>query len=315
MKAVVTGGAGFIGSALVDRLLEQRNEVVVVDNLSGVSSGGADFLKPHFGEDGFALERVDVLDLDALRRCVVGADVIFHLAAQTAAQREADLVRSQMANATGTLNVLLAAKNAGVRKVVSCSSSLVYGSSGPLPVKETAPARPSSPIGTSKLAAEEYCRLFHDLYGLKSVSLRFFTVLGPRQRPGIATSENAGRILIGHRPCIRGDGDLVEDCIFVSDAVEAMLRCTSCPDLKGQPINICSGSATTKSQIVSAMLEIAGRLDLEPEHIPSGPDEEGGMLGDNTLAKDLLGWEPKVPMKRGLAELMEWYEKYRPPTL
>jgi UDP-glucose 4-epimerase len=311
MRAVVTGGAGFIGSTLVDRLLEKGDNVVVVDNLGGPYSENFGFLQPHIGKEGFRLDRINILDLNGLRQSVAGADIIFHLAAQADTGSGTDLVKAQMANATGTLNVLLAAKHAGVRRVISSSSSSVYGNASSLPARETDPTVPASPRGSSKLATEEYCHLFHNLYGLESLSLRYFTVYGPRQRPDTVISALTERALKGQRPQIRGDGNLAGDYVFISDAVDAILRCIHCPDPNGAPLNICSGVAITTDRLVCGILEATGRPDLEPEYLPPGPDEEERIWGDNTRAKYLLGWEPRVQIEEGLVEFVEWYKKSR----
>lgn len=311
MRAVVTGGAGFIGSTLVDRLLENGDDVVVVDNLEGRYSENIGFLQPHIGKEGFRLDRTSILDLNGLRHSIAGADIIFHLAEQADRGLAKDHAKAQMTNTIGTLNVLLAAKNAGVGRVISSSSSSVYGDAYSLPARETDPTVPSSPHGSSKLAEEEYCLLFYDLYGLESLSLRYFNVFGPRQRPDMAISALTERVLNGQNPQIPGDGSSAGDYIFISDVVDAILRCVHCPDPKGRPLNICSGVATSTNRLVWEIMEAAGRPDLEPEHLSPGPDEEERLWGDNTRAKDLLGWEPKVRMEEGLIKFVEWYKKTR----
>jgi UDP-glucose 4-epimerase len=272
------------------------------------------FLQHHRGEEGFRFEAGSVLDLNVLRRCVVGADVVFHLSAQTDVGSVTDPAKAQLANTTGTLNVLLAAKNAGVRRVISTSSSTVYGNPGSLPVRETEPTIPTSPQGAGMLAAEEYCRLFHDLYGLQSVSLRYFTVYGPRQDRSTTISGFAERALRGQRPQIHGDGGLVRDFVFITDAVDAIRRCADCADPKGQALNVCSGKATTTVQVANELLKAVGRPDLEIEFLPSRQDGVERMWGDNTRARKLLDWEPKVPMDKGLVEFAKWYEKSKEPT-
>ena len=310
MKAVVTGGAGFVGSTLVDRLLEEGNEVVALDSLEERGSSVPRFLQPHQGKEGFRFDAGSVLDLNVLRQSVFGADVIFHLAGQTDAGSVTDPAKAHVAITTGTLNVLLAAKNAGVRRVISSSSSTVYGSPRSLPVREADPTTPTSSHGAGMLAAEEYCRLFHDLYGLRSVSLRYFTVYGPRQGHGVAINGFAECALRGQRPQIHGDGDWSQDFVYITDVVDAVRRCADCPDAKGQALNICSGKVTTINQVAKGVLEAVGRPDLEPEHLPSRPHEVEPIWGDNTRARELLDWEPKVPVDKGLVEFVKWYEKF-----
>ncbi len=163
------------------------------------------------------------------------------------------------------------------------------------------------------LAAEEYCRLFHDLYGLQSVSLRYFTVYGPRQDRGMAINGFAERALRGQRPQVHGDGGLARDFVFITDAVDAIRRCADCADPKGQALNVCSGKATTMVQVANEILKAAGRPDLEIEFLPSRQDVVERMWGDNTRARELLDWEPKVPMDNGLVEFVKWYGKSRDP--
>jgi UDP-glucose 4-epimerase len=314
MKAVVTGAAGFIGSTLVDRLLEDGNEVVAMDNFCDSYSGKMRFLGSHVGKENFRLDEADILDLNSLRKSVEGADVVFHLAAQAGSGiSDKDPTKAQMANATGTLNVLLAAKNAGVGRVVSASSSSVYGNVISLPVKETDPTVPVSPFAASKLAAEEYCRLFYDLYGLQSVSLRFFTVYGPRQHPDTDIGISTERALSGRSPQIYGDGNQTRDLTFISDVVDAISRCADCPDPKGRPLNLCSGRTVTANQVVKAILESAGRPDVRPEYLPDEKGDEDQTWGNNAMAKTLLSWEPKVPVEKGLVEFVEWYKRFRDP--
>ncbi|MHC1710433.1 MAG: GDP-mannose 4,6-dehydratase [Methanomassiliicoccales archaeon] len=310
MRAVVTGAAGFIGSTLTDLLLAEGHEVVGVDNFDDYYSGKMRFLSRHLDNKDFKLMEVDILDLDALRQSFEDADVVFHLAAQAGVRISVkDPLRSHHANTTGTLNVLLAARDEGVKRVVSSSSSSVYGNAVRLPAKETDPAVPISPYAASKLAAEYYCTLFYKLYGLQSVSLRYFTVYGPRQRPDMAIRIFTDRALDGLRPQIFGDGEQTRDFTFISDVVNAIRRCADCPDPKGEPLNVCSGSTVSVNQVVSAIMKAVGREDLEPEYLPPQPGDVDHTWGDNAKARELLGWQPKVKIDEGLSRFVEWYKK------
>ncbi len=216
MRAVVTGGAGFVGSMLVDRLLDDGNEVVAVDNFDDRYSGRMRFLQPHLGRGDFRLDEADMLDLNSLRRSVEGADVVFHLAERTGGGMSGiDPTLAQKADMTGTFNILLAAKDAGVRRFISSSSSSVYRNTGSLPVKESDPTAPITPYAANKLVAEEYCRLFYEQFGLQSVSLRFFSIYGPRQSPETAISLFTKRALDNQRPQIYGDGEQTGDLTFI----------------------------------------------------------------------------------------------------
>jgi UDP-glucose 4-epimerase len=220
-------------------------------------------------------------------------------------------MRSHQANATGTLSVLLAAKEAGVKRVVSSSSSSVYGNAKRLPVSEKDEAVPVSPYAASKLSAEMYCRLFYELYGLESVSLRYFTVYGPRQRPDMAIRIFTDRALKGQRPQIFGDGEQTRDFTYIDDVVDAVYRCASCPDPRGEPLNVCSGRTVTVNHVVGEILQATGRTDLRPEHLGTQQGDVDHTWGDNTKAKELLGWGPKVGIDDGIRRFVEWYKDRR----
>ncbi len=310
MRAVVTGAAGFIGSSLADLLLMEGHEVVAVDNFDDYYSGKMRFLGRHLGSEAFRLREIDILDLDALRHSFEGADVVFHLAAQAGVRVSVrDPLRSHHVNTTGTLNVLLAARDGGVKRVISSSSSSVYGNAVRLPVREEDRTVPISPYAVSKLAAEHYCSLFYQLYGLESISLRYFTVYGPRQRPDMSIRIFTDRALDGKRPQVFGDGEQTRDFVFITDVVDAIRRCADCPDLRGGPLNVCSGFTVSINRVVSSILKEVGREDLEPEYLPPQPGDVGHTWGDNSKAKRLLGWEPQVNIDEGLRRFVDWYRK------
>jgi UDP-glucose 4-epimerase len=268
------------------------------------------FLSRHLDNKAFKLMEIDINDIDALRQSFEDADVVFHLAAQAGVRISVqDPMRSHHANTTGTLNVLLAARDEGVKRVVSSSSSSVYGNAVRLPAREEDPTVPVSPYAASKLAAESYCTLFYKLYGLESISLRYFTVYGPRQRPDMAIRIFTDRALDGKRPQIFGDGEQTRDFTFITDVVDAIRRCADCPDPKGEPLNICSGSTVSVNQVVRSILKAVGREDLEPEYLPPQQGDVDHTWGDNTKARRLLGWGPKVKIDEGLHRFVEWYVK------
>ncbi|MBN1110170.1 MAG: GDP-mannose 4,6-dehydratase [Methanomassiliicoccales archaeon] len=312
MRAVVTGAAGFIGSTLTDLLLAEGHVVVAVDNFDDHSTGGGRFLTGHLEKKAFQLERISILDLNALRQSFQGAEVVFHLAAQTGVRKSVkDPMRSHMVNSTGTLNVLLAARDEGVRRVINSSSSSVYGNALRLPTKEEDPVLPISPYAVSKLSAEHYCSLFYDLYGLESVSLRYFTVYGPRQRSDMAIRIFTDRALDGRRPQIFGDGEQTRDFTYITDVVDAIRLCADRPGLRGEPLNVCCGRRVTINQVVRGILKEVGREDLEPEYLPMQDGDVDHTWGDNSKARRLLGWEPKVAVEEGLHSYVEWYRKER----
>ena len=314
MKTIITGAAGFIGSTLVDRLLAEGHEVVAIDNFDDYYAGKMRFLEHHLNNANFTLHRIDILDLDALKRSFEGGDVVFHLAAQAGVRFSVENpLKVHNVNTTGTLNVLIAARDANVDKVVNSSSSSVYGNSKRLPVSEDAPLCPVSPYAVSKLAAEIYCRQFFDLYGLPSISLRYFTVYGPRQRPDMAIRIFTDRALSGLRPQILGDGKQTRDFTFVHDVVDAIYRSAYLKDLKGTTLNICSGRAIPILEVVSAVLKATGRDDLEPEFMPRQQGDVDHTWGDNSKARNLLGWSPRTEIAEGLKSFVDWYEETRDP--
>jgi UDP-glucose 4-epimerase len=312
MKVAVTGAAGFIGSTLTDRLLQDGHHVIAVDNFDDYYSGKMRFLEPHLGDDSFELHQVSILEQKELERSFEGVEVVFHLAAQAGVRISVkDPMRSHQANATGTLSVLLAAKDSGVRRVVSSSSSSVYGNARKLPVSETDLAIPVSPYAASKLSAEMYCRLFYELYGLESISLRYFTVYGPRQRPDMAIRIFTDRALKGLPPQIFGDGEQTRDFTYIDDVVDAVYRCASCADPKGEPLNVCSGRTVKVNHVVREILKATGRTDLRPEHLGTQQGDVDHTWGDNSKAKALLGWEPTVGIEEGVRRFVDWYKDRR----
>ena len=312
MRVAITGAAGFIGSHMVDRLLADGHEVIGIDSFDDYYAGKMRFLEPHLDDPSFKLEESSILDLPGLSTLFEGVDVVLHLAAQAGVRISVrDPMRSHQANVTGTLNVLLAARDRGVRRVVSASSSSVYGNAKSLPVRESDALVPVSPYAASKYAAEMYSRLFSELYGLETISMRYFTVYGPRQRPDMAIRIFVDRAMDGKRPQIFGDGEQSRDFTYISDVVEANYRAMTCPDPKGTGMNVCCGSTITVNQLVARILGIMGREDIEPEYLPPQPGDVDHTWGDNSLAKELMGWEPRVPIDEGLRRFVEWYGENR----
>src|SRR5215210_2958789 len=253
MNTLVTGGAGFIGSHLVDGLLDGGHAVRVLDDLF---SGSRDAVPP-----AAALSIGSVADEEAVRAAVDGVDVVFHLAAHRSVPRSIDHpLATDLANVHGTITVLTAAREAGVRRVVYASSSSVYGTTEQLPTPETAPTNPKSPYAVSKLAGEQYCRVFTEVFGLETTSLRYFNVYGPRQPPG---SQYAGVIPLfidalqkGTSPTVHGDGEQSRDFTYVQDAVAAALAAADAPSSSGRVYNIAGGTPHS----VLDLLAILGRL-------------------------------------------------------
>jgi len=302
MKYIVTGGAGFIGSNLVDQLIADDHEVIVIDNLS---TGVRENLNPHahFVEadvsNGFQL---DQFRRNMLKQTVAGCDGIFHLAALARVQPSIQNPRKfHKANVGGTLNMLLLAKKLGIKRFVYSASSSAYGNTSQFPTPETAPTDPLSPYGVQKLIGEQYCSVFSHCYGLETVSLRYFNVFGERQSLKgaycLVMGIFAQQRLDGKPMTIRGDGEQRRDFTYVGDVVRAnILAATSDKVGAGEVINIGNGDNRSINDV--AALIGGDREYLDPVMEPRQT------LADNTKAKELLGWEPSISLE-------EWMPKYK----
>jgi UDP-glucose 4-epimerase len=305
MKTLVTGGAGFIGSNLVDVLVARGDDVAVVDDLS---TGKRENLE-HAVANGAELIEVDIRDPDAVAAAVgqVRPEVIFHLAAQIDVRKSvADPAYDSRVNVEGTINVLNAAQSTGVRRVVNTSTGgAIYGEGQILPAPEDHPVAPEAPYGLSKFCAENYCALFTRLHGLSTVSLRYGNVYGPRQDPLGEAGVIAifcGKLLDGGRPKIFGDGKQTRDYVFVGDAVDANLRAAE-SDVTGA-FNVGRGVQTSVLDIVDAL---AAQSDdgFEADHLPARPGEVQHIALDPSRSKAELGWEAQVDLDQGLARTLD----------
>lgn len=306
---LVTGGAGFIGSHIVHTLARMGRRVRVLDDFS---TGHAHNLAEVAG-------CVEVLsgsltDAERTREAVQGADYVIHQAAIPSVPRSVkDPLSSHDANITGTLNLLLAARDAGAKRLVYASSSSVYGDTPTLPKVETMCAKPKSPYALQKFTAEEYCRLFTEQYGLETVSLRYFNVFGPRQDP---TSQYTGVIakfatalLNGERPTIFGDGETSRDFTFVANNVRAnLLACLAPAEAAGQTMNLACGDRITLLQLLEEMQALLG-TDLEPVFGPERAGDVKHSQADITKARTLLGYEPVTGFAEGLRQTVAWYRE------
>jgi UDP-glucose 4-epimerase len=305
MRALVTGGAGFIGSNLVDALVAPGHPVTVLDDLS---TGKRENLDAAVAA-GAELVEADVRDAAAVREVVAGAspEVVFHMAAQIDVRKSAaDPAYDARTNVEGTINVLEAARAAGVRRVVNTSTGgAVYGEGQIIPAPEEHPVAPEAPYGQSKFAAEGYCGLFARLHGLSTISLRYGNVYGPRQDPlgeaGVVAIF-CGRLLAGQRPVVFGDGLQTRDYVHVDDVVTANLAAAE-SDVSGS-FNIGTGIETTVLQLVEALAPHA-TADWEPEHQPERSGEVRRIALDCTRAREALGWESVVGIEDGLTQTLE----------
>jgi UDP-glucose 4-epimerase len=300
MRALVTGGAGFIGSNLVDALVERGDEVAVIDD---VSTGRRENLAGALAA-GARLHELDIRDSEAVSRAVAdeSPEVIFHLAAQIDVRRSvADPANDARVNVEGTINVLRAAHAHGVGKVINTSTGgAIYGENRTLPAPEDHPVAPEAPYGLSKFCAEQYCEIFTRLHGLSTLSLRYGNVYGPRQDPLGEAGVIAifcGKLLDGGTPVIFGDGRQTRDYVYVSDVVAANLLAV---DARSQgAINIGTGEGKSVLDVVAA-LERHADGSFEPEHAPERPGEVQHSALDPSRAREELGWESRVHLEDGL---------------
>lgn len=303
---LVTGGAGFIGSNLVEQLLIEGADVRVIDNFS---TGKRENLETFKKQIDF--REVDICDLPELLKAVKGCDFIFHQAAIPSVPKSVlDPISSHNANVTGTLHVLWAAKAAGVKRVVYAASSSAYGDSQELPKGEDMPPRPISPYGLMKYIGEEYCRLFTLLYGVETVSLRYFNVFGPRQDP---TSQYSGvlsrfitAMLRGDQPIIFGDGEQSRDFTYVSNVVTANLLACRCPKASGKVYNIACGTRINLKQVIEVLNRILGTI-LDPVFQPPRPGDIKHSMANIRRAAHEIGYSPQTSFEEGLVKTVEWY--------
>ncbi len=306
MRYLVTGGAGFIGSAIVEELLKRGKQVTVLDDLS---SGKEANLAPILAKLNFI--RGSICDLDAVRSACSGADYVLHLAARTSVPRSvADPLETNRVNVDGTLNVLVAARDAKVRRVVFAASSSAYGESPTLPKVETMPAVPISPYGVSKLAGEVYLQVFGRAYGLENVSLRYFNVFGPRQDPSSQYSGVLSRfitaVLEGQSPVVFGDGEQSRDFTYVDNVVDATLRATEAPGVSGMVLNVGTGGRYTLNHTLKLLGKISGKA-VHPRYEPPRTGDIRDSQADISLARKLLSFAPSVGFEEGLRRTFDWY--------
>ena len=304
MKALVTGGAGFIGSHLVDALVERGDDVVVLDDLS---TGFVANINP-----AAKLVEGSVADEAAAARAVAGCEVVFHQAAHKAVLRSVERpLTTDTANTHGTLTMLKAAADAGVRRFVHASSSSVYGGAAVVPTPESAPLLPRSPYAVTKLAAEHYCRVFAELYGLETVALRYFNVYGPRQRPDATYAAViplfVDALLHGRAPEVHGDGLQSRDFTYISDTVGANLAAATAPGdaCSGRVYNIAPGIAASLLDILTTLSALLG-VTTEPKFVAPRPGDVRHSLADSTAAERDLGYRCTVQLDDGLARTVEW---------
>jgi nucleoside-diphosphate-sugar epimerase len=299
MKVLVTGGGGFIGSNLVRALLEQDADVVVLDNFSTGRRGNLG------GIDGdVRLVEGDLRSYERVHAATSGCEIAFHQGALPSVPRSVqDPLTTNAVNVDGTLNVLLAARDEGVRRVVFASSSSVYGNAPGFPRKETQPVQPIAPYPVAKLAAESYCRAFWDTYGLETVCLRYFNVFGPRQDPAseyaAAVPRFISKLMAGEQPVIYGTGEQSRDFTFVGNVVTANLLAAAVPGIGGRVYNVATGESRTVNELAASLQEILG-TSLEPSYAKARVGDVKLSAADIELARTELGYEPEYSFDDGL---------------
>lgn len=308
-RLVVTGGAGFIGSNIVDRLVAEDNEVVVIDNLL---TSKANNLKDVMSRIKFV--NGDIQDLDLLAREFEGIDYVLHQAALASVPRSIENpIASNQNNIDGTLNVLVAARDAGVKRVVYAASSSAYGNTPTLPKHEGMAPDPLSPYAITKLVGEQYCKVFYDIYGMETVALRYFNVFGPRQDPNSQYAAVIPKFITAmlndERPVIFGDGEQSRDFTYVQNNVDANLLACTAANAAGRMFNIACGERITLNQLVEVLSDILGK-DIEPLYEEERAGDVKHSLADITLARDVLDYEPEYGFREGLVKTVEWFKQH-----
>lgn len=302
---LVTGGAGFIGSHLTEELLRRGERVRVVDSLITGHRRNLAHLS------GIEFVEGDLADLAVARGAVDGVDYVLHQAAIPSVPRSVeDPITSNRANIDATLSVLVAARNARIKRVVYAGSSSAYGNTPTLPKREDMPTNPLSPYALQKLVGEQYMQMFTALYGLETVTIRYFNVFGPRQDPSSpysgVISVFAKALLENTAPTIYGDGEQTRDFTYVANVVDGVLRAVTAPGAAGQVINVATGTRISLNTLFATMRDGVGSR-LEVKYGPARHGDVKDSLADITRARTLLGYEPSVSLEAGLKKTLEWY--------
>ncbi len=312
-RALVTGGAGFIGSHLSEALIDLGTSVTVIDDLSG---GDVENFETYRERAGDKLNFVEgsILDADLLKTLAQGCDYVFHQAALGSVPRSVELpVLYNEVNTTGTLNVLEAARAAGVKRVMFAASSSAYGDSETLPKIETMPVKAKSPYAANKVGCEALMRAYAGSYGLDTASLRYFNIFGPRQNANSAyaavIAAFASSLIAGEHPVIFGDGEQSRDFTFVDNAVHANLLAARCEKaIGGEVLNVAVGQRVTVNELAAMMAKLLGCPELTPEHRDDRAGDVRHSLADLGLTAGTIGYEPVVGFEQGLEPTVRWYE-------
>ncbi len=303
-KILVTGGAGFIGSHLVEALVKAKHDVVVLDDLS---SGHESNLAGVKGKIRFI--KGDICDPGALKRAVSGQEYVFHLAANASVPYSVEHpLETNEVNSTGTLNILLAAREAKVKRVIYSSSAAVYGDDPSLPKTESSPLRPQTPYALQKLAGEQYALIFNKIYGIETVALRYFNVYGPRQDPSSPYTGVITKFVTAlknkQQPTIFGDGMQTRDFVFVSDVVQANLKAMTAAHAAGKVFNIATGVQVSIKEMLAHLNEILG-TKIQPKFAPRQAGDILHSVADISEAKKILHFHPDVPFHEGIEQTIK----------
>jgi nucleoside-diphosphate-sugar epimerase len=306
---LVTGGAGFIGSHLTEELVRRGHRVRVADSLVTGRRSNLDHVPDIEFLEG------DLAELDVARQAVKDVDFVLHQAAIPSVPRSvSDPITSNRANVDGTLNVLVAARDARVRRLVFAGSSSAYGDTPTLPKHEGIPNTPLSPYALQKVVGEQYLQMFTKLYGLETVSTRYFNVFGPRQDPSSpysgVISVFATALLDGRSPTIFGDGEQTRDFTYVANVVDGVLRACEADDASGQVINVATGGRVSLNTLFETMRRLIG-VDVQPRYAEPRAGDVRDSQADITKARRILGYEPSVSFEEGLRKTVEWYRASR----
>lgn len=309
--ALVTGGAGFIGSNLADELIRQGAKVRIIDNFA---TGFRENLEEIAGD--FEFIEGDITDEAVVRRAAEGVDVVFHQAALPSVPRSVeDPMETHRICVNGTMNALVAARDAGVRRFVYAASSSAYGDQPVLPKVESMRPDPLSPYAAAKLAGELYCRAFNNVYGLETVALRYFNVFGPRQNPASMYSGVISRfidaLMKNETPVIFGDGEQSRDFTYVANVVDANIKASQTSSGLGETMNAANGERITLNQLLEVLKGITNRPDASPEYLPPRSGDVKDSQADNRRAVECLGYSQLVGLEEGLRRTIDWWKTSR----
>ncbi|MGH9948747.1 MAG: SDR family oxidoreductase [Pyrinomonadaceae bacterium] len=310
-KVLITGGAGFIGSNLADELLCHGARVSIIDNFV---TGFRENLDEISGD--FDFFEGDINDDDVLKKALDGVEIVFHQAALPSVPRSvADPLETHQACVNGTFNLLLKAKESGVRRLIYAASSSAYGDQMVLPKVETMAPEPLSPYAAAKLVGEYYCRVFHQVYGLETLSLRYFNVFGPRQNPSSQYSGVISRFIDafmkGGQPVIYGDGEQTRDFTFIKNVTDANIKAAQASNGLGGVANVANGERVSLNQLVEVMRKVTGRNDADPIYESERLGDVKHSQADNTRAREWFGYEKLVGLEEGIGQTIDWWKTSR----